>query len=49
MVQTHGSVQLSLGVATINGVIDADSKFKLRLTPGVCVNLSSGGEGRFQY
>ena len=34
MVQTHGSVQLSLGVTTINGVIDADSKFKLRLTPG---------------
>jgi hypothetical protein len=34
MVQTHGSVQLSLGAATINGVIDADSKFALRLTPG---------------
>jgi hypothetical protein len=34
MVQTHGSVQLSLGVASINGVIDADSTFSLRLTPG---------------
>jgi hypothetical protein len=34
MVQTHGSVQLSLGAASINGVIDADSKFSLRLTPG---------------
>jgi hypothetical protein len=35
MVHTHGSVQLSLGVASINGVIDADSMFSLRLTPGV--------------
>jgi len=34
MVQTHGLVQLSLGAASINGVIDADSKFSLRLTPG---------------
>jgi hypothetical protein len=34
MVQTHESVQLSLGAGTINGVIDADSKFTLRLTPG---------------
>jgi hypothetical protein len=34
MVQTHGSVQLSLGAAPINGVIDADSTFSLRLTPG---------------
>ena len=34
MVQTHGSVQLSLGAATINGVINTDSKFALRLTPG---------------
>jgi hypothetical protein len=33
MVQTHGSVQLSLGAATISGVIDADSKFSLRLMP----------------
>ncbi len=29
MVQTHGLVQLSLGAASINGVIDADSKFLL--------------------
>jgi hypothetical protein len=29
MVQTHGSVQLSLGVASIDGVIDADSFFTL--------------------
>jgi hypothetical protein len=29
MVQTHGSVQLSLGVASINGVINVDSKFSL--------------------
>ena len=34
MVQTHGLVQLSLGAATTNGVIDTNSKFKLRLTPG---------------
>ena len=34
MVQTHGSVQLSLGAASIYGVIDTDSKFSLRLTPG---------------
>ncbi len=34
MVQTHGSIQLSLGVASINGVINTDSKFSLRLTPG---------------
>ncbi len=27
MVKTHGLVQLSLGAASINGVIDADSKF----------------------
>ena len=33
MVQTHGSVQLSLRVASINEVIDADSKFSLRLMP----------------
>jgi hypothetical protein len=33
-VQTHGSVQLSLGAASINGIIDADSTFSLRLTPG---------------
>ena len=29
MVQTHGLVQLSLGAVSINGVIDADSKFLL--------------------
>jgi hypothetical protein len=33
MVQTHGLVQLSLGAGTINGVINADSNFTLRLTP----------------
>ena len=33
MVQTHGLVQLRLGDAPINGVIDTDSKFSLRLTP----------------
>ncbi len=31
IVQTHGSVQLSLGAASINGVIDADLFFTLRL------------------
>ena len=34
MVQTHGSVQLSLGAASINGVINVDSNFTLRLTLG---------------
>jgi hypothetical protein len=34
MVQTHGLVQLSLGAATINGVINAYSKFTLQLTLG---------------
>ncbi len=29
MVQTHGLVQLSLGAASINGVINPDSKFSL--------------------
>ncbi len=29
MVQTHGLVQLSLGAASINGVINADLKFLL--------------------
>jgi hypothetical protein len=33
MVQTHGSVQLSLGAATISGLIDADSKFLLWVMP----------------
>jgi hypothetical protein len=32
MVQTHGLVQLSLGAASINGVIDADLHFTLQLT-----------------
>ena len=32
MVQTHGSVQLSLGSASINEVINADLEFLLRLT-----------------
>jgi hypothetical protein len=35
MVQTHGLVQLSLGVASINGVINVDSFFTLRLTPNL--------------
>jgi hypothetical protein len=35
MVQTHGLVQLSLEAASINGVINADSKFLLWLTPDV--------------
>jgi len=34
MVQTHGSVQLSLGAVSINKVIDADSTLSLQLTPG---------------
>jgi hypothetical protein len=34
MVQTHGSVQLSLGAAKIEGMIDANTVFKLRLLPG---------------
>ena len=34
MVQTHGSVQLSLGVASINGIINTDSTFSLQLTLG---------------
>jgi hypothetical protein len=33
MVQTHGLVQLSLGVASIHGVINVDSFFTLRLMP----------------
>jgi hypothetical protein len=32
MVQTHGLVQLSLGTALINGVVDADLHFTLQLT-----------------
>ncbi len=33
MVQTHGSVQLSLGAVLINGAIEGDSKFLLQHTP----------------
>ncbi len=33
MVQTHSSVQLSLGATSINGVIDTDLKFSLQFTP----------------
>jgi hypothetical protein len=35
MAQTHGLVQLSLGTVSINGVVDADLHFALRLTPDV--------------
>jgi hypothetical protein len=31
MVQTHGSVQLSMGVALLEGLTDADTTFSLRL------------------
>jgi hypothetical protein len=34
MVQTHGSVQLSMGAATIKGMIVVDMVFNLRLLPG---------------
>jgi hypothetical protein len=34
MVQTHGSVQLSMGAASIKGMIDVDTPFTLRLLPG---------------
>jgi hypothetical protein len=34
MVQTHGSVQLSMGAATIEGILDVYSVFELRLLPG---------------
>ncbi len=33
MVQTHGSVQLSMGVALLEGLINADTTFTLRLLP----------------
>jgi hypothetical protein len=33
MVQTHGSVQLSMGAATIERMIDVDTVFELRLLP----------------
>jgi hypothetical protein len=34
MVQTHGLVQLSMGAALINGMINIDTSFTLRLLPG---------------
>ncbi len=34
MVQTHGSVQLSMGAARIEGMLDVDTVFKLQLLPG---------------
>jgi hypothetical protein len=33
MVQSHGSVQLSMGAATIEGMLDVDTVFKLCLVP----------------
>ena len=33
MVQTHESVQLSMGTAMLEGLIDADTSFSLRLLP----------------
>jgi hypothetical protein len=33
MVQLHGSVQLSMGAATIEGMLDVDTVFELRLLP----------------
>jgi hypothetical protein len=33
MVQTHGSIQLSMGVALLEGLIDADTTFSLHLLP----------------
>jgi hypothetical protein len=33
MVQTHGSIQLSMGETTLEGLIDADTSFSLRLLP----------------
>jgi hypothetical protein len=35
MVQIHSSVQLSMGAASIEGMIDIDTNFDLRLLPGV--------------
>ncbi len=34
MVQTHGSVQLSMGAALLQGLINVDTTFTLRLIPG---------------
>jgi hypothetical protein len=33
MVQTHGSIQLSMGAAMLEGLIDVDTNFSLRLLP----------------
>jgi hypothetical protein len=33
MVQTHGSVQLSMGVALLEGLIDVNTTFNFRLLP----------------
>ena len=35
MVQTHGSVQLSMGATMHEGLIDDDTPFQLQLLPGV--------------
>ncbi len=34
MVQTHGSVQPCMGAGSIEGMIDVNTTFKLRLLPG---------------
>jgi hypothetical protein len=34
MVETHGSIQLSMGAATIKGMIDVDTVFNLWLLSG---------------
>ncbi len=33
MIQTHGSVQLSMGAALLEGLIDTDTTFTLHLLP----------------
>ncbi len=33
MVQSHGAMQLSMGAATIPGIVTATRKFTIRLTP----------------
>ncbi len=33
MIQTHGSIQLSMGTASLEGLIDADTTFTLCLLP----------------
>jgi hypothetical protein len=35
MIQTHGSVQLSMRAVSIEGMINIDMPFNLRLLPGV--------------